>query len=92
MERKPEGARLRVTGYVRMSAEEQARQGFSLGKRQAKIRPYGDFNDPQLVEIFLPLFRGCFPPGLFAFSIKSPRRSERLRFFPLFPTWVSDPL
>lgn len=41
----------RVIGYVRVSTEEQAREGISLDNQRAKISAYCQLNDFELIEI-----------------------------------------
>lgn len=40
-----------VVGYIRVSTEEQAREGISLDNQRAKIEAYCNLNDLQLIEI-----------------------------------------
>jgi site-specific DNA recombinase len=42
---------LKVFGYVRVSTEDQAKEGLSLPAQKAKIQAYASLNDLQLVEI-----------------------------------------
>lgn len=42
---------LKAIGYIRVSTDEQAREGISLAAQAAKIRAYADLNDLELVEI-----------------------------------------
>ena len=42
---------MRAIGYVRVSTDEQAREGISLENQHAKIRTYCDLNDLELVGI-----------------------------------------
>ena len=42
---------MRAIGYIRVSTEDQAREGISLDSQQAKIRAYADLKDFELVEI-----------------------------------------
>ncbi len=42
---------MKAIGYVRVSTEEQAREGISLENQRAKIAAYCDLNDLELVEI-----------------------------------------
>jgi len=39
-----------VVGYIRVSHEEQAREGHSLSNQRAKIEAYCALNDIELVE------------------------------------------
>ena len=41
----------KAIGYIRVSTEEQAREGISLENQHAKIRAYCELNDLALVEI-----------------------------------------
>ncbi|HMK34552.1 MAG TPA: recombinase family protein [Desulfomonilaceae bacterium] len=41
----------RAVGYIRVSTEEQSREGISLDMQTAKIRIYADLNDLNLTEI-----------------------------------------
>ena len=77
---------MKAIGYVRVSRDEQ-QEGITREKRRAKIRACRELNDLDLAEIFLPLFRECFPPGFFAFSISPSKPPSRPRSFPLFPTF-----
>lgn len=45
------GGTMRAIGYVRVSTEEQAREGISLDNQKAKIAAYCELNDLSLVEI-----------------------------------------
>jgi site-specific DNA recombinase len=42
---------MRAVGYIRVSTEEQSRDGISLEMQAAKIRAYSDLNDLELTEI-----------------------------------------
>ena len=42
---------VRILGYVRVSTEEQGREGVSLANQEAKIREYCKLYDLQLVRI-----------------------------------------
>ncbi len=42
---------MRAVGYIRVSTEEQSREGVSLEMQQSKIRAYAELNDLELVEI-----------------------------------------
>lgn len=42
---------IKAIGYCRVSTEEQAREGVSLGNQQEKIRAYSSLRDMKLVEI-----------------------------------------
>jgi site-specific DNA recombinase len=42
----------KAVGYVRVSTEEQAREGVSLENQEAKIKAYCELNDFMLLEIF----------------------------------------
>ncbi|MGO9116826.1 MAG: recombinase family protein [Desulfomonilaceae bacterium] len=42
---------MKTMGYVRVSTEEQSREGISLEMQTAKIRQYAELNDLELVEI-----------------------------------------
>jgi site-specific DNA recombinase len=42
---------MRAVGYIRVSTEEQSREGISLEMQAAKIRQYAELNDLDLVEI-----------------------------------------
>ncbi|HBA55076.1 MAG TPA: recombinase [Syntrophorhabdus aromaticivorans] len=42
---------MKTLGYVRVSTDEQAREGVSLDSQKAKIQAYCDLNDLDLVEI-----------------------------------------
>lgn len=48
---KPQKAPLKVYGYVRVSTEEQAKEGLSLPAQKAKIKAYAQLNDLELIEI-----------------------------------------
>ena len=41
----------KAVGYVRVSTEEQAREGVSLENQEAKIKAYCELNDFVLIEI-----------------------------------------
>lgn len=43
---------MRAIGYVRVSTEEQAREGISLENQRTKIETYCELNDLELVDIF----------------------------------------
>lgn len=42
---------VRAIGYIRVSTEDQAREGVSLDNQRAKIRAYADLKDLELVEV-----------------------------------------
>ncbi len=42
---------MRTIGYIRVSTEEQAREGISLENQRVKIQAYCDLNDLELVDI-----------------------------------------
>ncbi len=42
----------KAVGYVRVSTEDQAREGFSLGAQRAKVEAYAMVADLDLVEVF----------------------------------------
>jgi DNA invertase Pin-like site-specific DNA recombinase len=42
---------MKAIGYIRVSTEEQAREGISLDNQKAKIKSYCELNDLNLVEI-----------------------------------------
>ena len=42
---------MKAIGYVRVSTEDQVREGISLDNQEAKIRAYADFNNLELVEM-----------------------------------------
>jgi DNA invertase Pin-like site-specific DNA recombinase len=42
---------MKAIGYVRVSTDEQAREGVSLDNQRAKIAAYCELNDLELVEI-----------------------------------------
>lgn len=44
-------SRIRTVGYIRVSSEEQAREGVSLDAQRHRIRAYCECNDLDLVEI-----------------------------------------
>jgi DNA invertase Pin-like site-specific DNA recombinase len=44
--------RMKAVGYIRVSTEEQAREGISLENQRTKIEAYCGLNDFELVEIF----------------------------------------
>lgn len=41
----------KAVGYIRVSTEEQAREGISLKNQEAKIRAYSELNDLALVDV-----------------------------------------
>lgn len=41
----------KAVGYVRVSTEEQAREGISLDNQKSKIKAYAELNDFELIEI-----------------------------------------
>jgi len=43
---------MKVVGYIRVSTEEQAREGISLENQEAKIKAYCESQDWELVEVF----------------------------------------
>ena len=43
---------MKVIGYVRVSTEEQAREGISLDNQKAKIKAYCDSQDWELIKVF----------------------------------------
>jgi len=43
---------MKAIGYIRVSTEEQAKEGISLNNQEAKIRAYCDSQDWELVKIF----------------------------------------
>lgn len=42
---------MKAIGYVRVSTEEQAREGISLPAQEAKIRAYAELNDLTLIDV-----------------------------------------
>ncbi len=42
---------MKVVGYIRVSTEEQAKDGVSLDNQRAKIQAYCEFKDMELVEV-----------------------------------------
>jgi len=42
---------VKAVGYIRVSTEDQAREGISLEHQEAKVRAYASINDLELVEI-----------------------------------------
>jgi site-specific DNA recombinase len=42
---------MKAVGYIRVSTEDQAREGVSLGNQEAKIKAYASLNDLDLVEV-----------------------------------------
>lgn len=42
---------MKAVGYIRVSTEDQAREGISLENQEAKIRFYASINDHELVEV-----------------------------------------
>ncbi|MCK4485616.1 MAG: recombinase family protein [Desulfobacterales bacterium] len=42
---------MKAIGYIRVSTEDQAKEGVSLDNQEAKIRTYADLKDLELVEI-----------------------------------------
>jgi len=42
---------MKAIGYIRVSTEDQAREGISLENQEAKIRAYASINDFELVEV-----------------------------------------
>lgn len=48
---KPPKLPLKVFGYVRVSTEDQAKEGLSIPAQKAKIEAYASLNDLELVEI-----------------------------------------
>ena len=42
---------MKAVGYVRVSSEDQAKEGVSLDNQRAKIRAYCDLKDLELVDI-----------------------------------------
>ena len=42
---------MKAAGYIRVSTEDQAREGISLDNQEAKIRAYASINDLELVEV-----------------------------------------
>lgn len=46
-----EGETMKAVGYIRVSTEDQAREGISLDNQKAKIRAYAELKDLDLVEI-----------------------------------------
>jgi site-specific DNA recombinase len=55
---------MRAIGYIRVSTEEQSREGVSLEMQTAKIRAYAELNDIELVGIY-------GDPGISGKSIKA---------------------
>jgi len=49
--KRDEGLALRAIGYVRVSTEEQAREGVSLAAQEARIRAYATAKDLVLVDV-----------------------------------------
>ena len=43
---------LRIAGYVRVSQERAARNGYGLGAQEADIKKHIDYKDCELVEIY----------------------------------------
>src|SRR5512143_899149 len=48
----PDGGPTRAIGYVRVSTEEQAREGVSVDMQQTKIRAWCELNDCALADIY----------------------------------------
>jgi DNA invertase Pin-like site-specific DNA recombinase len=48
---KRKGDIMKAAGYIRVSTEDQAREGISLENQEAKIRAYASINDLELVEV-----------------------------------------
>ena len=44
-------ATVRAIGYIRVSTEEQAREGISLENQRAKIEAYCSLSDLELIEV-----------------------------------------
>lgn len=44
---------MKAVGYVRVSTEEQAREGISLAAQQAKIKAYAEIHDLELVDVIV---------------------------------------
>jgi DNA invertase Pin-like site-specific DNA recombinase len=42
---------MKALGYVRVSTDEQAREGISLEAQEAKIRAYAELNDLELIDV-----------------------------------------
>jgi site-specific DNA recombinase len=42
---------MKAIGYIRVSTEDQAREGISLGNQESKIRAYADLHDLELVDV-----------------------------------------
>ena len=42
---------MKAIGYIRVSTEDQAREGISLENQEVKIRAYASINDFELVEV-----------------------------------------
>ena len=42
---------MKAIGYVRVSTEDQAREGISLDNQESKIRAYADLNGFELVDV-----------------------------------------
>jgi site-specific DNA recombinase len=45
------GRKMKAIGYVRVSTDEQAREGVSLAAQEAKLRAYADLNDLQFIDV-----------------------------------------
>jgi site-specific DNA recombinase len=43
---------MKAIGYIRVSTEEQAKEGISLNNQQAKIKAYCESQDWKLVKVF----------------------------------------
>ena len=43
---------MKAIGYIRVSTEEQAREGISLSNQEAKIKAYCESQDWQLIKVF----------------------------------------
>jgi DNA invertase Pin-like site-specific DNA recombinase len=65
IDQKHERVRLQVIGYIRVSTEEQAANGQSLGAQEVKLRAYAELYDLDLVEIIVDA-------GVSAKSLKRP--------------------
>lgn len=44
---------MKAVGYIRVSTEEQAREGISLEAQERKIKKYADLHNLELVEVTL---------------------------------------
>lgn len=76
---------MKAIGYIRVSTDEQAREGISLDNQQAKIRAYCDLKDFDLIEI-------VSDAGISAKNLRRPgaqkilEMAEKKRLYPGLPT------